>query len=59
MTGFISTVLLAAKQHGFGTAENMYKWIKDGVEPPKVVSTSGVLMDRTNYQQVLKEMGLD
>lgn len=59
MTGFVASVLLAAKRHGYETAVNMYKWIKDGVEPPKVVSTAGVLMDRTNYQQVLKEMGLE
>jgi L-arabinose transport system substrate-binding protein len=59
MTGFISTVLLAAKRHGFGTAENMYKWITDGVEPEKLISTAGVLMDRTNYKQILHEMGLD
>lgn len=59
MTGFVATVLLAAKQHGYNTAENMYKWIADGVEPPKVVFTAGVLMNRDNYKAVRKEMGLD
>jgi len=59
MTGFVATVLLAAKRHGYETAENMYKWIADGVEPPKVIFTSGFLMDRSNYKQVRKEVGLD
>jgi len=59
MTGFIATVLLAAKRHGYETAANMYKWIAEDVEPPKVVFTAGFLMDRTNYHQVRKEVGLE
>jgi L-arabinose transport system substrate-binding protein len=58
MTGFVATILLAAKRHGYETAANMYQWIKNGVEPPLLVSTSGVVMNRANYQDVLKEMGL-
>jgi len=58
-SGFHATVLLAAKQHGYETSENMYKWIAEGIEPPKAVFTSGILMTRDNYKQVRKEMGLE
>jgi L-arabinose transport system substrate-binding protein len=37
----------------------MYKWIHDGVEPPKVTLTTGILITRENYQQVRKDQGLD
>jgi len=59
MTGFTATVLLAAKRHGYETAVNMYKWIKNGEVPPANVATAGILMDRSNYKQVRKEMGLE
>lgn len=59
MTGFVATVLLAAKRHGYETAVNMYKWIAEGQEPSKLIYTAGVLMDRGNYHQVRKEMGLE
>jgi L-arabinose transport system substrate-binding protein len=59
MTGFVSTVLLAAKRHGYETSVNMYKWITENKEPPKVIFTAGFLMDRTNYHQVRKEVGLE
>jgi L-arabinose transport system substrate-binding protein len=59
MTGFVATVLLAAKRHGYETAVNMYKWVKDGTQPPALVATAGILMDRKNYKAVRKEMGLE
>ena len=59
MTGFVATVLLAAKRHGYETAENMYKWIANGEEPDKLIYTAGILMDRSNYHDVRKEMGLE
>ncbi len=58
VTGFHATVLLAAKRHGYETAENMYKWIAQGIEPPLLIETSGVVMYRDNYKDVLVEMGL-
>jgi L-arabinose transport system substrate-binding protein len=58
MTGFHATVLLAAKRHGYETAVNMYKWIAESTEPPLLVETSGVVMNRENYEDVLVEMGL-
>ena len=33
-TSFYGSMLLSAKAHGYQTSEMMYKWIKDGVEPP-------------------------
>lgn len=57
-TGFYGSMLLAPKRHGFETAEMMYKWITDGVEPPKDTRTAGILIHRKNYKQVRKEQGI-
>ncbi len=57
-TGFYGSMLLSAKDHGFRTAEMMFRWIKDGVEPPLDSRTTGVLITRENYQTVLKEHGI-
>ncbi|MBX3120207.1 MAG: arabinose ABC transporter substrate-binding protein [Fimbriimonadaceae bacterium] len=58
-TGFFASILLSPKKHGYGTAEAMYKWIKDGVEPPKETWTSGILITRENYKEEMKKEGLD
>jgi L-arabinose transport system substrate-binding protein len=57
-TGFLATVLISPRRHGYDTCEMMYKWIKEGVEPPKVTWTQGILINRENYKQVMKEQGL-
>lgn len=57
-TGFWGSMLLAPKRHGYETAEMVYKWVKDGTEPPKDTRTVGTLITRDNYKQVLKEQGL-
>lgn len=57
-TGFYASVLLSAKEHGFKTAEMMYKWIKDGVEPPLDTRTVGVIITRDTYKQVRAEQGI-
>jgi L-arabinose transport system substrate-binding protein len=57
-TPFWGSILLKARTHGYGTAEMMYLWIKDGKEPPKLTLTDGILVTRDNYQEVLKEQGL-
>jgi L-arabinose transport system substrate-binding protein len=57
-TGFHASVLLSAKRHGQETAEMMFKWIKDGVEPAKATYTDGVLITRDTYERILKEQGL-
>jgi L-arabinose transport system substrate-binding protein len=57
-TGFFAAVLISPRRHGYETAEYMYKWIKDGQEPPKTMFTDGILITRDTYQQVMKEQGL-
>ena len=57
-TGFYASVLLSAKQHGYQTCELLLHWVKDGVEPPLDTRTTGVLIDRANFRQVLKELGV-
>ena len=57
-TSFHGSMLLSAKAHGYQTAEMMYKWIKDGVEPPLDTRTIGVLITRANFRQVLQEQGI-
>lgn len=57
-TGLFATCLISPMRHGFETAELMYKWIKDGVEPPKDTRTSGIIITRDNYKQIMTEQGL-
>jgi L-arabinose transport system substrate-binding protein len=57
-TSFYGSMLLSAKEHGYKTSEMLYKWIKDGVEPPLDTRTVGTLITRENFRQVLKEQGI-
>jgi L-arabinose transport system substrate-binding protein len=57
-TSFHGSMLLSAKEHGYKTSEMLYKWIKDGVEPPLDTRTVGTLITRENFRQVLKEQGV-
>ena len=57
-TGFFATCLISPKRHGYETAEYVYKWIKDGTEPPKHTLTQGILVTRETFDQVRKEEGL-
>jgi L-arabinose transport system substrate-binding protein len=57
-TGFFASVLLSPRRHEFETAEYMYKWIAQGIEPPRTTYTSGVLITRENYAAKMKEEGL-
>lgn len=57
-TSFFGSMLLQPKAHGYQTAQMMYKWIKDGVEPPLDTRTVGILITRENFRQVLKEQGV-
>lgn len=54
-TGFVATILLSPKRHGYETAEAMYRWIKEDKAPPPLVYTSGSLMNRTNWKQLKAE----
>ncbi|MDP1631691.1 MAG: substrate-binding domain-containing protein [Caulobacter sp.] len=49
-TGFVATILLSPRQHGYDTAEAMYRWIKEGVAPAPLTYTSGQVMNRDNWQ---------
>jgi L-arabinose transport system substrate-binding protein len=57
-TAFFGSILLSAKSHGYMTCEMLYKWIKDGVEPPLDTRTTGTFITRENFRQVLKEQGV-
>jgi L-arabinose transport system substrate-binding protein len=58
-TGFFASILLETRRHGFDTVDLMYRWIKEGVAPPPVTYTVGTLVTRENYEQVLRDQGLD
>lgn len=57
-TSFYGSMLLSAKEHGYQTAAMLYRWIKDGVEPPLDTRTVGTLITRDNFRQVLKDQGI-
>jgi L-arabinose transport system substrate-binding protein len=57
-TGFFASVLLSPRRHGFETADSLFHWIKDNKEPPKTTYTSGILIDRTNWEKIMREQGL-
>jgi L-arabinose transport system substrate-binding protein len=57
-TSFYGSMLLQSRRHGYETAELMYRWIKEGVQPPLDTRTAGVFITRENFRQVLKEQGL-
>ncbi len=54
-TGFFATVLLSARRHGYDTAAAVARWVRDGLAPPPLTLTSGVLLDRGNFRRVLAE----
>jgi L-arabinose transport system substrate-binding protein len=58
-TGFFGTVIISPKRHGYETAINMYDWIADSKEPPKLTLTSGSLALRGDYQKVRKDLGIE
>jgi L-arabinose transport system substrate-binding protein len=57
-TPFYGSVLMEANVHGYDTAVAMYKWITQGVEPPKQRFTGGVLITRADFEQQLKKHGM-
>ncbi len=57
-TGFHGTVAVSSTMHGRETAENLYRWITEGAEPPANTVTTGTLMTRNNWQEVREELGL-
>ncbi|MGQ7249709.1 arabinose ABC transporter substrate-binding protein [Halomonas sp. V046] len=57
-TGFHGTVAVSSTSHGRESADNLYRWVAEGVEPPANVETSGTLMTRDNWEAVRDELGL-
>jgi L-arabinose transport system substrate-binding protein len=58
-TGVFASVLISPRRHGFESSELMYHWIKDGTAPPPLTLTTGILIDRDNFKQVLHDQGMD
>jgi L-arabinose transport system substrate-binding protein len=57
-TGFFATCLLNPYRHGYETAELLFKWIRDGVEPPKETHTEGTIITRESRDRIMKELRL-
>ncbi|MEA3187519.1 MAG: L-arabinose transport system substrate-binding protein, partial [Chthoniobacter sp.] len=58
-TGFFGSLLLSPNKHGYDTTMMVYKWAKEGVEPPKLTYIrSATLITRDNWQEELKKQGL-
>lgn len=58
-TGFIGSVIISPKRHGYETALNMYEWIANNKEPEKLILTAGALAKRDDYQKVRAELGIE
>lgn len=58
-TGFFGTVIISPKRHGYETALNMYEWIANDKEPPKLTLTAGALAVRGDYETVRKDLGIE
>jgi L-arabinose transport system substrate-binding protein len=58
-TGFFGTVIISPKRHGYETAMDMYDWVANNKEPPKLTLTSGSLAMRGDYQKVRKDLGIE
>ena len=57
-TGYFATCMISPLRHGYETTELLYKWVKDGVEPPRDTRTKGVMATRENHKQVVQDLGL-
>lgn len=57
-TGFVGTVMISPRRHGYEATEYLYKWVKDGIAPPMDTRTTGILVDRSNYKEIAKKEGL-
>ncbi|TRL31512.1 arabinose ABC transporter substrate-binding protein [Rhizobium straminoryzae] len=58
-TGFVGTVIISPKRHGYETAINMYDWVANGKQPEKLILTAGQLALRSNYAEVRKQLGIE
>ena len=55
-TPFYGTIMVNAMRHGYETSANLYEWIAHDKAPPPVTLTTGTLMTRQNYKQMLTQM---
>lgn len=58
-TGFVGTVIISPKRHGYETALNMYDWIANDKAPAALTLTAGQLALRDNYETVRKDLGIE
>ncbi len=58
-TPFFGSMLASAPQEGFASAEMLYKWIKDGTQPPLDTRSEGILITRENFEEILKREGIN
>jgi L-arabinose transport system substrate-binding protein len=59
LTGFFGSLLLSPNKHGADTTMMVYRWVKDGVEPPKeTYIKSATLITRDNWKEELKKQGI-
>lgn len=58
-TGFVGSVIISPKRHGYETALNMYDWVANNKEPEKLILTAGAVAKRDTYVQVRKDLGIE
>ncbi len=58
-TGFVGTVIISPKRHGYETALDMYEWVANGKAPPALTLTAGQLATRGDYEAVRKDLGIE
>ncbi len=57
-TGFVGTVIISPKRHGYETALNMYEWVANDKAPPALTLTAGQLATRSDFEAVRKDLGI-
>lgn len=58
-TGFVGTIIISPKRHGYEAALDVYDWVTKGTEPEKLTLTSGTFATRDTINDVRKELGLE
>ncbi len=56
-TGFVGTCFVNSIEEGYRTTEMLYRWIKDGVEPPMDTRTVGTIVTRETFRKVMTDAG--
>lgn len=58
-TGFYGSLLPSPDVHGYQSIEQLYRWVKEDIEPAKFTEvTDVVLITRDNYKEELAKKGL-